>query len=114
MRKSIPDAEERNKRIGHQLQKYRQDAHITQEEMAAFCNISKNHISKIENGMCTCSAHLLIDYGVKLDVSLDTLAEFQPSALKSNVLPELQAKLENMSQMNQKKLLNILNILENE
>lgn len=114
MRKSIPDAEERNKRIGRQLQKYRQDAHITQEEMAVFCNISKNHISKIENGMCTCSAHLLIDYGIKLDVSLDTLAEFQPSALKSNVLPELQAKLENMSQMNQKKLLSILNILENE
>ena len=114
MKKSIPNAEERNKRIGRQLQKYRQNAHITQEEMAGFCNISKNHVSKIENGLCTCSAHILIDYGIKLDVSLDTLAEFQPSAIKSNVLPELQAKLEDMSQINQKKLLRILNILENE
>lgn len=114
MRKSIPDAEERNKRLGKQLQKYRKMAHITQEEMAAYCNVSKNHLSKIEHGMCTCSAQLLIDYGKKMDVSLNTLAEFQPSSHKNNILPELQTKLEDMNQINQKKLLDILSILEDE
>ena len=114
MGKSITNAEERNKKLGSQMQKYRKMAHITQEEMAAYCNVSKNHLSKIEHGVCTCSAHLLTDYGRKLDVSIDTLAEFQPSSHKNNILPELQTKLENMNQINQKKLLNILNILENE
>ena len=116
MEKSI-EISERNQKLGRQLQKYRKAAHVTQEEMSKFCGMSKNHLSKIEQGVYRCPAHVLIDYGKRLNVSLDTLAELNsPTNNESitNVIPELQYKIANLSNKNQKILLTILQTLENQ
>lgn len=118
MPKTTPEIEERNKKLGKLLQKYRKDQRITQEEMANFCNLTKNHLSKIEQGVYKCPAYVLIDYAKRLNISLDILTgntEESRAAqyTAANIIPELQAKLGQMSRKDQRTLLVVLDALEN-
>lgn len=109
--KTLP---EENKRLNKRLQDFRKEAHIQQQEMADYCGLSKNYLSAMERGINKCNAHVLISYAKKLNVSLDILTGLQ-SSLKTEtdtILPELKAIIEKMSYENQKKLLEILNILD--
>lgn len=119
MEKTVHEIDERNKRLGRQLQKYRKEANVTQEEMSKFCGVSKNHLSKIEGGVYKCPANVMIDYGRRLNVSLNTIAEFDPQSSATtqciaNIMPELQYKIANLSKKNQKTLLVVLQALENQ
>lgn len=60
-------------KLGMQLRQARVNQKITQQEMADFCDISKNHLSAIERGLHNASAQLLLQYAYKLDLSLDEL-----------------------------------------
>ena len=90
----------------------RDRAHIQQQEMADYCGLSKNYLSAMERGINKCNAHVLISYAKKLNVSLDVLTGLSSTG-KEAIIPELKTVLENMSHENQKKLLEILNILDN-
>lgn len=113
MEKPTHEIEERNKKLGNQLQKYRKEAHVTQEEMSKFCGVSKNHLSKIEQGVYKCPANVLIDYGKRLNVSLDTIVNASPEKIDT-IMPELQHKIAQLSRKNQKTLLTVLQALENQ
>lgn len=106
--KALP---EENKRLNKRLQDFRKEAHIQQQEMADYCGLSKNYLSAMERGINKCNAHVLISYAKKLNVSLDVLTGLSSTG-KESIIPELKTVLENMSHENQKKLLEILNILD--
>ena len=67
------EQEQRNQELGSRLQKFRKEAEVTQKEMAEYCGITTNHLSKIEKGVYRCGAYVLIDYAKRLNLSLDTL-----------------------------------------
>ena len=108
--KTLP---EENKRLNKRLQDFRKEAHIQQQEMADYCGLSKNYLSAMERGINKCNAHVLISYAKKLNVSLDILTGLIFSKNGNDaIIPELKTVLEKMSHENQKKLLEILNILD--
>ena len=93
--------------LGQRLQKYRKAGHVSQDEMGEFCGLSRNHISAIERDLYKCNVYTLIDYGKKLGVSLDILTGLDDY----EILPELRRELQNTPLDHQKKLLEILKIL---
>ena len=67
------EQEQRNQELGSRLQMFRKEAEVTQKEMAEYCGITTNHLSKIEKGVYRCGAYVLIDYAKRLNLSLNTL-----------------------------------------
>ena len=51
-----------NERVGQMLQRARESKKITQEDMAHYLDISKNHISKLERGVCKATIRVLLAY----------------------------------------------------
>lgn len=118
--------------LGKRLKHFRKKGNITQEEMAKYCQVSKNHISTLERGIYTCNAFILITYAQKLNISLDelvgplkshddfttnTLTEHPsiceaPEQAELNILPELQNALCDMSKSQQQQILDIIHILK--
>lgn len=110
MKKPITSIEDRNKQLGQHMQQYRKAAHVTQQEMSEFCDASKNHLSKIEQGVCKCPAHIFIDYGKRLNVSLDELAN-SPTPSVPYIIPELQTAISQLSRQKQQTLVTIAQAL---
>lgn len=110
MEKPITSIEDRNKQLGQHMQQYRKAASVTQQEMSEFCNASKNHLSKIEHGVCKCPAHIFIDYGKKLNVSLNALAD-SPTPSEPYIIPELQTAISQLSKQKQQTLVTIAQAL---
>lgn len=105
---------EENKKLNNRLQTFRKQAHIQQQEMADYCGLSKNYLSAMERGLNKCNAQVLISYAKKLNISLDVLTglETVPENHSEKVLPELLEAIENLNLEKQKKLLEILKILD--
>ena len=94
--------------LGQRLQICRETKKVTQAEMAKACNLSKNYISAIECGVNKCTAQTLIAYAEKLDMSLDELIGREKSG---NIIPELRRILSTMEPEQQKKILQIINLI---
>lgn len=94
--------------LGQQLQIYRESKKVTQAEMAKFCGLSKNYISAIERGINNCSAHTLISYAEKLDISIDELVGRKNT---NAIIPELQIVLSHMTDSQQQKILQLIKII---
>lgn len=101
------DANNKEMTLGQRLQKYRKAAHVSQDEMATYCNLSRHHISAIERDLYKCNVYILIDYGKRLGISLDILTGLD----YYEILPELRHELQNTKPENQRKMLEILKIL---
>lgn len=110
-----------NEELGKRLKKFRKAKKITQKDMAEFCHITKNHISRMERGIQTCGSSIstLLGYAEKLDISLDELVgrkewmeysptESSPYEKKQAILPELEAILSEMTPEQQQHVLNII------
>lgn len=110
MEKPTTKTDERNRKLGQNMQYYRKEAHVTQKEMSEFCGVSKNHLSKIEQGVYKCPAHVFIDYGKKLNVSLDTLASYCKNSYE--IIPELQYAISQLNATKQEALLAMVQALE--
>lgn len=67
------DKKDRNIRFGLRLKTYRQEAHITQEQLAEFVNRSSETISKMERGLIYPGVDMLILLAERLNASLDSL-----------------------------------------
>lgn len=93
--------------LGQRLQQFRRNARVSQEEMSAYCGLSRNYISAVERGLYKCNVYILIDYAKKLGISLDILTGLD----NYEILPELQHELQNTKPENQRKMLEILKIL---
>ena len=93
-----------NERIGSRLQKCREDAHVTQKEMADACSLSKNYISALERGVNKCSVLTLLGYCEKLEMTPNEILGFGDSEI--NV--ELRTLLSKQSAEKQKDILTVV------
>jgi putative transcriptional regulator len=59
--------------MNNQLAKIREQKQITQQELASAVGVSRNHISKIENGKYTGSIRVLSRIAKELDVKMDDI-----------------------------------------
>jgi putative transcriptional regulator len=59
--------------MNNQLAKLREQKKITQEELASAAGVSRNHISKIENGHGVPSLKVLSAIAKKLDVTINDI-----------------------------------------
>lgn len=79
--------------FGQMLQRYRESAKVTQQEIADATGLTKNYISIIERGVHKCNAQTFIAYAKKYGVSLDEMAGLAP---KSKLNRKLVQKLSDM------------------
>lgn len=61
------------KEFGKRLKEIRLIRGMTQEELAEMLNINKQHVSRMERGITTCSIDLLIELSCHLQISTDYL-----------------------------------------
>ena len=90
------------------LQRYREGAKVTQQDIADVTGLTKNYISGIERGVHKCNAQTFIAYAKKCGVSLDKMAGLIP---KSKLNRKLVQKLSKMSEDEQERALKILELM---
>jgi len=98
-----------DEKLGQRLQFYREQIGLTQQEMADYCDLSKNYISAIERGVNKCNAKTFITYGKVCGISLDVLADFPNS---EPILIELRDRISQMTLEQQNRLLEFLKIVQ--
>lgn len=101
----VYEEETNSKRLGELLQKARENANLTQQDITNYTGITKNHVSRIERGESKPSVALLLGYANLLDCSCDEILE------RNKVLPELTKALSKLSDAEQTKILAVINIL---
>lgn len=96
--------------FGQMLQRYRESAKVTQQEIADATGLTKNYISSIERGVHKCNAQTFIIYAKKcgVGVSLDEMAGLVP---KSKLNRNLIKKISEMSEDEQERALKILELM---
>ena len=94
--------------FGQMLQRYREGAKVTQQDIADVTGLTKNYISSIERGVHKCNAQTFIAYAKKCGVSLDEMAGLIP---KSKLNRKLVQKLSKMSEDEQERALKILELM---
>ena len=93
-----------NVELGRRLQNYRLAEHVTQQEIADACGLSKNYISALERGVNKCSVQTLIRYCTRLDVTPNELLGYEINAID----PELLTLLGKLDKNRQKKIFNMI------
>lgn len=63
--------------IGLNILYYRKEQGLTQMQLAEKCNVSKNHIQRIETAVSGCSVEVLSDIAEALNIPLKKLFEFR-------------------------------------
>lgn len=63
--------------IGLNILHYRKEQGMTQMQLAEKCNLSRNHIQRIETAASSCSLDTLIDIAEALRIPLKKLFEFR-------------------------------------
>ena len=94
-------------KYGQILKKYREQAKVTQLEIAEAAGLTKNYISSIERGVHKCNAATFIVYAKKCHISLDKMAGLE----KTHLIPELSQLLSVMNEEQQQKVADIIKIM---
>ncbi len=63
--------------IGLNILHYRKEQGLTQMQLAEKCNLSRNHIQRIETAASSCTLDTLIDIAEALRIPLKKLFEFK-------------------------------------
>ena len=63
--------------IGLNILHYRKEQGLTQMQLAEKCDLSRNHIQRIETAACSCTVDTLIDIAAALNIPLKKLFEFR-------------------------------------
>lgn len=63
--------------IGLNILHYRKEQGLTQMQLAEKCNVSRNHIQRIETAASSCALDTLIDIAEALKIPLKKLFEFK-------------------------------------
>lgn len=96
-------------RFGQMLKGYREQAKVTQQEIADATGLTKNYISSIERGVHKCNAQTFIIYAKKCRASLDEMVGLVP---KAKLNRKLVQKLSEMSEDKQERALKILELMK--
>ncbi len=99
-----------NKSIGLNIQKWRKNAGLTQEELAELIDLSAAHMTAIENGYSGISLQKIIEVSRILHVSLDKLIglNFTGSGEKAAVIEQIIPLLHDCSESQLALLLDII------
>ena len=95
-------------KFGQILQRYREGARITQQEIADAAGLTKNYISAVERGVHKCNAQTFIIYAQKCGVSLDEMAGLKPTV---KINRKLLQRLSEMSEEEQARVAQILDLM---
>lgn len=98
-----------SQKLGKRLKYYREQAGLTQEEMAKAVGLSHHYISGIERGAHKCSALVFIAYAKKCCVSLDELAGLGSI---TNLTPELREQLSGMDKEQQERVSQMIKLMK--
>lgn len=63
--------------IGLNILHYRKEQGMTQQQLAEKCDLSRNHIQRIETAAASCTLDTLIDIARALNIPLIKLFEFK-------------------------------------
>ena len=63
--------------IGLNILHYRKEQGMTQLQLAEKCDLSRNHVQRIETAACSCSLDTLIEIAEALNIPLKKLFEFR-------------------------------------
>ena len=99
--------EEENKRIGRLLAYARETHKLLQADMTDCTGLSKNHISALERGISKPSVETLLGYCKRLETTPNEILGFN----EADILPELKIELAKMDSKDQRKILEIVRIL---
>ena len=69
--------------LGKQIKMHRQEAHLSQEELANRVYVSRQTISNWENDKSYPDLQMLIDISNQFEISLDTLIKEDPKMVKT-------------------------------
>lgn len=94
--------------FGQRLKNFREQAGVTQLEIANSCGLTKNYISAIERGVHKCNAQTFVTYGKKCGISLDVIAGLSN---ETAILPELQTILSAMDSTQQRKIIDLIKLI---
>ena len=96
-----------NVKIGRMLQSARESQKVTQAEMATAIDISKHHVSALECGDSKASIEVLLGYCKKLGLTPNDILGFKDG----EIIPNLKNKLASMPKDEQKKILEMTEIM---
>lgn len=93
--------------LGRRLQECRESRGVTQQEMADYCNLSKNYISALERGLNKCNVQTLLGYCNILEISPNDLVGYP----EQDILPEIKNIIASYDTKKQIGILKLLQII---
>ena len=97
--------------IGSRIKEAREQAHLTQEELAEIVDISPTHMSVIERGVKTPKLDTFVKIANALHLSADALLQDVVTPVTDSITAELSARIGRLPQKEQNRILNAIRAL---
>lgn len=97
--------------IGSRIKAAREQAHLTQEDLAEIIDISPTHMSVIERGVKTPKLDTFVKIANALNLSSDALLQDVVVPVNDSIIAELSARIGRMPQKDQERILNAIRAL---
>ena len=97
--------------IGSRLKEAREQAHLTQEELAEIVDISPTHMSVIERGVKTPKLDTFVKIANALHLSADALLQDVVTPVTDSITAELSVRIGRLPQKEQNRILNAIRAL---
>ena len=97
--------------IGSRIKEAREQAHLTQEELAEIVDISPTHMSVIERGVKTPKLDTFVKIANALHLSADALLQDVVTPVTENITAELASRIGRLSEKEQNRILNAIRAL---
>ena len=83
-------------KVGKRIRSVRKECFLTQDELAAQCGCTRNHLSAVETGECKPSLDLIVKIAAVLDSSIDFFIMDSPHVntryiINQQIAPKLEA-----------------------
>lgn len=97
--------------IGSRIKEAREQAHLTQEELAEIVDISPTHMSVIERGVKTPKLDTFVKIANALHLSADALLQDVVTPVTDSIMAELSVRIGRLPQKEQDRILNAIRAL---
>ncbi len=97
--------------IGSRIKEAREQAHLTQEELAEIVDISPTHMSVIERGVKTPKLDTFVKIANALHLSADALLQDVVTPVTDSIIAELSVRIGRLPHKEQDRILNAIRAL---
>ena len=97
--------------IGNRIKEAREQAHLTQEDLAEIVGISPTHMSVIERGVKTPRLDTFVKIVNALKLSSDALLQDVVAPVSDSIIAELSVRIGSLPQKEQERILNAIRAL---